>query len=78
MAVEGRHRTKAIMAIVSKTRRSHFESTMISGVRSRTEDSDARLRLMISRVLSHDMVPEVLARLKIPQLVQFLYEHPNK
>ncbi|KAK9902805.1 hypothetical protein WJX75_006632 [Coccomyxa subellipsoidea] len=46
--------------------------------RNRTEDSDARLRLMISRVLSHDMVPEVLARLKIPQLVQFLYEHPNK
>ncbi|CAL8466338.1 g5874 [Coccomyxa elongata] len=44
----------------------------------RTEESDARLRAIIASVRCHDMVPEVLARLKIPFLVQILYQHPNK
>ena len=44
----------------------------------RTDDSDARLRVIIGSARCHDMVPEVLARLRIPFLVQVLYQHPNK
>ncbi|EIE19975.1 hypothetical protein COCSUDRAFT_58211 [Coccomyxa subellipsoidea C-169] len=43
----------------------------------RTHDSDARLRQIIARARCHDMVPQVLARLRVPLLVQLLYEHPN-
>ncbi|BDA51301.1 hypothetical protein COCOBI_18-1780 [Coccomyxa sp. Obi] len=44
----------------------------------RTEESDARLRVIIASARCHDMVPEVLARLRIPFLVQVLYQHPNQ